>query len=74
MGCLQVVRLGLAAVIEIRPLIVALDTQQQQIGIVAIDVIFLYFVESACYEDVPINRKIPLSKVIGNFHNIETDL
>ena len=29
-GCLQVVRLGLAAVIEIRPLIVALDTQQQQ--------------------------------------------
>ena len=43
MGCLQVVRLGLAAVIEIRPLIVALDTQQQQIGIVAIDVIFFVF-------------------------------
>ena len=27
-GCFQVVRLGLAVVIEIRPSIVALDTQQ----------------------------------------------
>ena len=42
-GCFQVVRLGLAVVIEIRPSIVALDTQQQQIGIIAIDVIFFVF-------------------------------
>ena len=72
-GCLQVFRLGLAAVIEIRPLIVVLGTQSQHIGIVAIDV-FLFLGELACYEAVPIFRKIPLSKVIENFHNMETDL
>jgi hypothetical protein len=36
-------------------------------------VYFLYFGETACDADVPISRKIPLSAVIENFHDIEAD-
>ena len=42
-GCLQVANLGLAAAAEIASLIVALGTQQQQIAIVAIDELFVFW-------------------------------
>ena len=42
-GCLQVANLGLATAAELAPLIVAFGTQQQQIGIVSIDVLFVFW-------------------------------
>ena len=42
-SCLQVANLGLAAAAEIASLIFALGTQQQQIAIVAIDELFVFW-------------------------------
>jgi len=42
-SCLQVARLGLAVAVEIASLIIAFDTQQQQIGIVAIGLFFVFW-------------------------------